>query len=120
MGLEIELDNWFSLFSTLTSMIVLLLLLVPLSGLATRPGAIADGAAFRPVPDLQAGYRLLYEQKFLEAREQFARWSRKNPDDPFGEASLAASYLFEEFYRQGIMTSDYFLDDERFLRGIDG
>src|SRR2546422_4972296 len=101
-------------------MIVLLLLLAPLSGLATRPGAIADGAAFRPVPDLQAGYRLLYEQKFLAAREQFARWSRKNPDDLFGEVSLAASYLFEEFYRQGIMTSDYFLDDERFLRGIDG
>jgi hypothetical protein len=87
---------------------------------APRPHTIADGAAFRPVPDLEAGYHLLYEQKFPEARERFAEWSRENPDDPFGEVSLAASYLFEEFYRQGIMTSDYFLDDKRFLHGIEG
>ncbi len=89
-------------------------------GPTPRPGAIADAAALRPEPDLQAGYRLLYEQKFPEARERFAEWSRENPGDPFGEVSLAASYLFEEFYRQGIMTSDYFLDDNRFLHGIDG
>jgi len=87
---------------------------------ATLPAATTEGAAFRIVPDLQAGFRLLYEQKFPEAREQFAGWSTKNPGDPFGYASLAASYLFEEFYRQSIMTSEYFLDDRRFLHGIDG
>ena len=86
----------------------------------TLPGATTEGAAFRPVPDLQAGFSLLYEQKFPEARERFAGWSTKNPGDPFGDVSLAASYLFEEFYRQGIMTSDYFLDDRRFLHGIVG
>ena len=32
----------------------------------------------------------------------------------------AASYLFEEFYRQGVMTSEFFLDDKKFLRGIEG
>jgi hypothetical protein len=80
----------------------------------------AAGAAFRSVPDLDAGYRFLYEQKFPEARERFSGWSARNPADPFGHISLAASFLFEEFYRQGIMTSDYFLDDKRFLRGIDG
>jgi tetratricopeptide (TPR) repeat protein len=32
----------------------------------------------------------------------------------------AASYLFEEFYRQGVMTSDFFMDDKKFLRGIEG
>jgi hypothetical protein len=72
------------------------------------------------VPDLQAGYHLLYEQKFGEAREHFTRWSGMNPGDPFGVASVAASYLFEEFYHQGIMTSEYFLDDSRFLGGIEG
>ena len=31
---------------------------------------------------------------------------------------MAASYLFEECYRQGILTSEYFLDNERFLGKI--
>jgi len=72
------------------------------------------------VTELQAGFSLLYEQKFPEARERFAGWSSRNPGDPFGDVSIAASYLFEEFYRQGIMTSGYFLNDRRFLHGIDG
>ena len=91
---------------------------------ALRPAAAAfapaGDAAFRPEPDLQAGFRLLYEQKFPEARGKFTDWSRENPGDPFGDVSIAASYLFEEFYRQGIMSSDYFMDDKRFLRGIEG
>jgi len=100
-----------------------LLLLVPLTAVSppgAAPPAVADGAAFRPTPDLEAGYRFLYEQKFPESRERFAAWSRENPGDPMGDVSLAAGYLFEEFYRQGIMTSDYFLDDDKFLHGIEG
>src|SRR5207249_10157978 len=31
-----------------------------------------------------------------------------------------ASYLFEEFYRQGVLTSDFFLNEKKFLHGIDG
>jgi hypothetical protein len=30
-------------------------------------------------------------------------------------AAEAASYLFEECYRQGILTSEFFLDDDRFF-----
>lgn len=88
--------------------------------LAIPSDGSSDGAAFHPVPEMEAGYRLLYEQRFSAARERFAAWSHGNPGDPFGEVSIAASYLFEEFFRQGVMTSDYFLDDERFLKGIDG
>ena len=44
------------------------------------------------IPELDAGFRLLYELKFSEARAQF-----------------------EECYRQGVLTSDFFLDDKRFL-----
>ena len=104
----------------------LVLFLVALQAAAASPAASAEpastpgGAALRRVPELEGGYRFLYEQKFLEAREQFTGWSRENPGDPFGNASTAASYLFEEFYRQGVMTSGYFLDDDRFLHGIDG
>lgn len=76
--------------------------------------------AFSSVPELKNGYRLLYEQKFPEARAIFEEWAAKNPTEPFGQVSIAASYLFEEFYRQRVLTSDYFLDDKRFLGGITG
>jgi hypothetical protein len=72
------------------------------------------------VPELEEGYRLLYEQKFAEARELFQKWAAANPDQPFGQVSLAASYLFEEFFLQRVLTSDYFLNDKRFLGGIEG
>ncbi|HJY85530.1 MAG TPA: hypothetical protein VKE24_01720 [Candidatus Acidoferrales bacterium] len=80
--------------------------------------AVPAGAAERP--EIDAGFHLLYELKFREARTQFAAWEKAHPDDPLGAASEAASYLFEEFYRQGILTSEFFLDDKRLLGGIKG
>ena len=76
--------------------------------------------AFVDMPELQAGFRFLYEQKFPEARQTFLGWEQEHPDDPFGDAALAASYLFEEFYRQGVLTSDFFLNDKKLVSGIDG
>jgi len=34
--------------------------------------------------------------------------------------AIAASYLFEELYRQGVLSSDFFLNEKRFLHGIEG
>jgi hypothetical protein len=84
--------------------------------------SVPDGSdsAFTEVPELKEGFRLLYVQKYPEAREKFSAWTSEHPDDPFGFVATAASYLFEEFYRQGVMTSDFFLDDKKFLRGIEG
>ena len=76
--------------------------------------------AFSSVPELENGYQLLYEQKFPQARAVFMEWAAKNPAEPFGQVSIAVSYLFEEFYLQRVLTSDYFLDDKRFLGGITG
>jgi tetratricopeptide (TPR) repeat protein len=70
------------------------------------------------VPELDAGFRLLYELKFSEARALFEAWQKPHPQDPLGYASEAASYLFEECYRQGVLTSDFFLDNKRFLGEI--
>jgi hypothetical protein len=67
------------------------------------------------VPELDAGFRLLYELKPVEARTQFAVRQKTHPEDPLGSAAEAASYLFEECYRQGILTSEFFLDDDRFI-----
>jgi len=76
--------------------------------------------AFTIVPELASGFRLLYIQKFLEAREKFTAWATQHPGEPLGQVAVAASYLFEEFYRQGVLTSDFFLNEKRFLNGIDG
>jgi len=71
-------------------------------------------------PEIDAGFRLLYVLKFADARAQFADWEKAHPEDPLGSAAEAASYLFEEFYAQGVLTSEFFLDDKRFLGGITG
>jgi hypothetical protein len=34
--------------------------------------------------------------------------------------AVAGTYLFEELYLQGVLTSDFFLNEEKFLHGIDG
>jgi len=72
------------------------------------------------VPELSAGFDLLYEQRFAEAREVFAGWETRNPQEPLGEVAVAATYLFEELYSQGVLTSNCFLDDKKFLHGIVG
>ncbi len=70
------------------------------------------------VPKLDAGFHLLYELKPEEARQQFESWQKSHPEDPLGYASEAAAFLFEECYRQGVLTSEFFLDDKRFLGKI--
>jgi hypothetical protein len=76
--------------------------------------------AFTPTPELTSGFQLLYTQQFPEARQKFTAWESEHPQEPFGEVAITASYLFEEFYRQGVLTSDFFLNEEKFLNGIDG
>ena len=99
--------------------LALLLLLSPIVDFAREmPGV--ESPAFTTVPELSAGFDLLYEQRFAEAREAFASWESLNPEEPFGEVAVAASYLFEELSRQGVLTSDFFLNEKKFLRGIDG
>jgi hypothetical protein len=69
----------------------------------------------QPASDLDDGFHLLYELKPDAARARFTAWQISHPDDPFADAAEAASYLFEECYRQGVLTSDFFLDDDRFF-----
>jgi hypothetical protein len=76
--------------------------------------------AFTTVPELLSGFNLLYETKFTEARATFESWESRHQDEPFGEVAVAASYLFEELYRQNVLTSDFFLNEKRFLHGIEG
>jgi tetratricopeptide (TPR) repeat protein len=94
-----------------------LLLLSPIVDSAREP---ANSPAFTTVPDLKTGFDLLYKQRFVEAREAFTSWESRNPEEPFAEVAIAASYLFEELSRQGVLTSNFFLEEKKFVRGIDG
>ena len=91
-----------------------------LSSLSARASTTPTTPAFSSIPELETGFRLLYEQKFSESRAIFEKWSAENPQEPFGQVALAASYLFEEFYLQHVLTSEYFMDDKRFVGGITG
>jgi hypothetical protein len=96
------------------------LLLLAAAVCDARPKADANGPAFTNVPELSSGFHSLYLQEFTEAREKFSRWESQHADEPFGEIAVAASYLFEELYRQGVLSSDFFLNEKRFLHGIEG
>jgi len=97
-----------------------LLTLPAVAGAETQTSMRSNAAAFQDVPELQEGFQLLYQQRFAEAREKFGEWTAQHPEDPLGPVTQAASYLFEELYRQGVLTSEFFVDDNRFLKGIKG
>jgi len=69
---------------------------------------------------LNSGFRDLYKLDFQSAREQFHSYQAEQPADPLGKAAEAATYLYEEFNAKGVLTSKFFLDDDRFLGGIEG
>ena len=99
--------------------LALLLLLSPVVNFARETPGV-QSPAFSTVPELSAGFDLLYRQRFAEAREAFASWESRNPQEPFGQVAIAAGYLFEELSRQGVLTSDFFLNEKKFLNGIAG
>ena len=69
---------------------------------------------------LENGYRHLYELNFDAGRKDFLAYQKMRPEDPLGKASEAASYLFEQFNTKGVLTSEFFLSDDKFLGGVDG
>lgn len=90
------------------------------AGVNAQPVGDAATPAFVSVPELSSGFRELYIQKFPEGRALFEAWASEHPDEPFAEVAIAASYLFEEFFHQGVLTSDFFLNEKKFLHGIEG
>ncbi len=62
----------------------------------------------------------MYELKFNAARVQISSYKLDSPEDPLGEAAEAASFLFEQFNEKGVLTSAFFLDDDRLQNGIEG
>ena len=75
-------------------------------------------AAPRPVGTLDSGFSAMYELDFPHARAIFSSYIKTHPHDPMGQAAMAASYLFEEFNKQGILTPSFFLNNKKLLGGI--
>jgi len=69
---------------------------------------------------LDTGFRKLYELDFDGARIDFKEYQKIRPDDPMGKAAEAASYLYQQFDTKGILSSEFFLNDSRFLNGAEG
>jgi len=88
--------------------------------LLARTGIPEAAASAGRKPHIERGFNLLYQLNFGEARRQFSAYQQENPADPLGYVAMAAGYLFEEFYNQHVLTSEFFLDDERLLGGIRG
>jgi hypothetical protein len=90
------------------------------AGEDVQPPNSALASANSESPILKSGFRQLYELNFAGARGEFLDYQQQHPGDPVGKAAEAASYLYEEFNAKGILTSDFFLNDEKFLNGADG
>lgn len=88
----------------------------PQSGIPETPIMAPDTSATL----LESGFRDLYNLNFEAARNNFSEYQKKQPADPMGKAAEASSYLFQEFTAKGVLTSDFFLNDDKFLKGVDG
>jgi hypothetical protein len=69
---------------------------------------------------LSKGFQQLYSLDFQGARQEFARYQEAHPEDPMGKAAEAASYLFQELNAKGVLSSEFFLDDNKLLNGLSG
>jgi hypothetical protein len=90
---------------------------------ATQKATASQVPVMEPDPSvglMEKGFQRLYELNFDGARVEFLAYQKNLPDDPMGKAAEAASYLFEQFNAKGILTSDFFLNDTKFLGGADG
>jgi hypothetical protein len=66
-------------------------------------------------PELDRGYRNMYNLDFAAAHNDFQSWMSSHPDDPLGPVSDAAAFLFAEFDRLGVLDIELFSDDDRFV-----
>ena len=75
----------------------------------------ALASAADSLPSLEAGYRLMYGLQFDAARQELTRWEQRYADDPRGPVSQAASLLFSEFDRLGILEAQFYTKNSTFV-----
>lgn len=73
------------------------------------------GASLGTSAPLDVGFREMYNLEFSGAHKTFQAYIAAHPDDPFGPTSDGAAYLFDEFNRLGVLQTELFVDDGKFL-----
>jgi hypothetical protein len=66
-------------------------------------------------PALDQGYGDMYNLRFDQAHQVFAKYMQEHPADPMGPVSDAAAYLFAEFHRTGVLDMGLFTNDSNYL-----
>ena len=74
----------------------------------------AFAASAGDAPNLDTGYRQMYNLDFDGAHKTFQGWEQQHPQDPLGPVSNAAAYLFSEFDRLHILEVELFTDNDTF------
>ncbi|PYX79445.1 MAG: hypothetical protein DMG70_27885 [Acidobacteria bacterium] len=77
-------------------------------------GLLMPAVALDVDPQLDVGYRLLYNLDFSHAQREFSSWEQQHSDDPLGPASEAAGFLFSEFHRLGVLDAQFYENDSGF------
>ncbi len=72
-------------------------------------------ARLGPQAPLDRGYRQMYNLEFADAHETFRAYAEQHPADPLGATSEGAAYLFEEFNRLGVLQTELFTDNDKFV-----
>lgn len=63
-------------------------------------------------PTVGEAFQRLYSFQFEQSQKVARAYSDKNPGDPLGHATLAASYLFSEMNRLQVFNKDMFKDEK--------
>ena len=83
-----------------------------LQGLLAFPAA---AKADNSLPSLETGFRLMYGRQFEAARQELTLWQQRNLDDPRGPVAQAASLIFAEFDRLGILEAQFYTKNSTFV-----
>lgn len=86
------------------------ILLLPVLLTIPSPATAAES-----LPSLENGYRLMYGLQFDVARQELTQWQQRYPDDPRGPVSQAASLLFAEFDRLGVLEAQFYVKNSAFV-----
>jgi hypothetical protein len=80
--------------------------------------AVDNPSANASLPDpslLDQGFAGLYNLDFDGAQKDFVAWEAAHPDDAVGPVSEAAGLLFSEFHRLGVLESQFYEDNDKFV-----
>jgi hypothetical protein len=76
--------------------------------------AVPAIATASPAPEIQSGFRLMYNLKFDQAEQEFLAFEQQHADNAIGPIAQAAGILFSEFHRLGVLEAQFYESDSAF------